>query len=207
MRISRALLVPSSVSWSRIGATMATVRFSVMVLIAAAAATIFPGLAQESKAQEIHACSKNSNGKLRLVSDPTECLRSETALAWGAQGPPGPQGPQGPPGPEGSQGPEGPPGPEGPAGADGVSGYEVVFEFTDEDGGATHSVECPPGKVALGGGVWINEGDQINDRTLVGSHPFGDAFTEDLPPIGWVGRARHSGPYALGIWAICAFAN
>jgi hypothetical protein len=84
----------------------------------------------------------------------------------------------------------------------------VVFQSFDiDDGGTTRQVPCPAGKVALGGFVWINEGNQLSDRTLVGSHPFGEDLTEDLPPLGWVARARHDGRYALMVWAICAFAN
>jgi hypothetical protein len=48
----------------------------------------------------------------------------------------------------------------------------------------------------LGGGVWINEGGQFSDCILIGTHPYGTAFTEDVPPIGWMGRATHDGPYA-----------
>lgn len=182
------------VCWVRFRRGVVLVAWSVGALCAAEVAS----------AQVVHACAKSSNGNLRLTSGPGLCANNETAVSWNAAGP---QGPQGPAGPTGATGPQGPPGPEGPPGANGVSGYEVVVANIDADGGEFGAVPCPPGKVALGGGVWINEGDQISDRTLVGSHPFGEAFTEDLPPIGWVGRARHDGPYALFIWAICAFAN
>jgi len=56
----------------------------------------------------------------------------------------------------GPQGPPGPPGPQGPPGPSGVSGYEIVkVTFDDCDPSVTcdRTVECPSGKVALGGGI------------------------------------------------------
>ena len=52
----------------------------------------------------IHACYLNSDGRLRVVNDPTSCKRDETALSWSQTGPQGPQGPVGPPGPQGAPG-------------------------------------------------------------------------------------------------------
>jgi hypothetical protein len=153
------------------------------------------GLGTEAAAQQIYACAKNNGGDLRLASGAGQCKNNETEVSWNAAGQPGPQGPQGVPGPP------------GPAGASGVSGYEVVVEFIAADGDAFHRVPCPAGKVPLGGGVWINEGGQFSDRILIGTHPYGTAFTEDVPPIGWAARATHDGPYALFVWAICAFAR
>ena len=55
----------------------------------------------------INACV-SSSGSLRIVSDTTQCKRTETALAWNVMGP---QGPKGDPGPKGDTGPKGDPGP------------------------------------------------------------------------------------------------
>ena len=46
----------------------------------------------------ITACYKKVNGQLRIVSDPSNCNPSETAISWSIVGPEGPQGPQGPTG-------------------------------------------------------------------------------------------------------------
>jgi hypothetical protein len=166
--------------------------------LAGALALAVLGLGMEAGAQQIYACAKKNGGDLRLASGAGQCKSNETEVSWNAAGQPGPQGPQGP---------QGVPGPAGPAGASGVSGYEAVVQFVAADGDGFHKVPCPPGKVPLGGGVWINEGGQFSDRILIGTHPYGTAFTEDVPPIGWMGRATHDGSYALFVWAICAFAH
>jgi hypothetical protein len=67
-------------------------------------------------------------------------------------------GSAGPPGPSGAPGAAGPPGPSGASGApgaDGVSGYEVVtgdFAMTLNVDSGTSTVDCPSGKVPVGGG-------------------------------------------------------
>jgi hypothetical protein len=38
----------------------------------------------------IHGCVKNGSGLLRIVSDPSDCGRSETAIEWNSEGPQGP---------------------------------------------------------------------------------------------------------------------
>jgi len=60
-----------------------------------------------------------------------------------------------PPGPSGGPGPPGPAGPAGRPGADGVSGFEIVTAKVALGARETAAGEarCPPGKVALGGGV------------------------------------------------------
>lgn len=61
----------------------------------------------------IHGCfvehrnDGESQGSVRLVSDPTLCRPGEVPVTWNIEGPMGPQGEPGPPGP---QGPPGPPG-------------------------------------------------------------------------------------------------
>jgi hypothetical protein len=73
----------------------------------------------------IHACVKNSNGSIRIVSATTNCVSGETALDWRIQGEPGPAGPAGPAGatgPQGLAGPQGPQGETGPVGPQGPQG-------------------------------------------------------------------------------------
>ena len=154
--------------------------------LAGGLALVVLGLGTHASAQQIFACAKKNGGDLRLASGAGQCKTSETEVSWGATGP---QGPKGDPG------------------SNGVSGYEVIVEFVEANGDGFHQVACPAGKVPLGGGVWINEGDQFSDRILIGSHPYGARFTEDVPPLGWVARATHDGSYALFVWAICAFAQ
>ena len=166
-----------------------------MIISVLAFILIVFGFATDALAQQLFACARNNNGQLRLASGPGQCDGNETAVSWNIAGPQGPAGPAGPQGPEG---------PEGPAG---VSGYEVVFDSTQQNGDAFRRVPCPPGKVPLGGGLWINEGGQFDSRRVVGTHPYGEPFLEHLPPIGWAVRANHDGPYALMVWAICAFAD
>ena len=179
-------------------------RWVARALAAAAVAVAFI-VGTDAAAQQIYTCAKKNNGSLRLATGPGECNAStELEVSWNVAGPQGPQGPQGP---EGPQGPRGFQGAQGPAGTNGVSGYEVVFESVPADGNANHRVACPTGKVPLGGGVWINEGGQFDDRRMIGSHPYGEAYTEALPPIGWQVRANHDGGYALMVWAICANAQ
>jgi hypothetical protein len=79
----------------------------------------------------INACYNKQTGIARIVSSPSQCLRTETAVSWNEQGPAGPPGPvgakgatgpQGPAGAKGAAGPAGSAGPQGPAGAAGPAG-------------------------------------------------------------------------------------
>lgn len=77
---------------------------------------------------EIHACKSKKTGKLRVVSNASECRWWEKHISWSIRGPQGPAGPAGPQGPQGEQGEQGdageagPAGSQGPAGADGATG-------------------------------------------------------------------------------------
>ena len=55
----------------------------------------------------IYGCIGKETGRLRVVSSPTNCKRSEIPIFWNKVGPQGEQGPVGPQGPEGPQGPAG----------------------------------------------------------------------------------------------------
>src|SRR5438045_777792 len=87
-----------------------------------------PAQPTTSSTKVISSCA---GGKLRVISDTSDCRKDERALARDIQGDPGPAGPAGPagqPGPAGppgargaqglpgADGPAGPPGPEGPPG-------------------------------------------------------------------------------------------
>jgi hypothetical protein len=73
----------------------------------------------------ITACAQTNNGRLRLVSSPSDCSSNEQAVQWNS---------------EGVQGPQGPPGPQGPAG----EGLKTIAGLVNIDG------TCP---LPAGGGV------------------------------------------------------
>ena len=52
---------------------------------------------------QIHSCIRK-NGTVEIVSDPSECSKTETPLSWNQVGPQGPEGPAGPEGQEGGMG-------------------------------------------------------------------------------------------------------
>jgi Collagen triple helix repeat (20 copies) len=120
----------------------------------------------------------------------------------GATGAPGPLGPQGPMGLQGEQGPKGPQGeqgPKGPAGEDGVSGYESIGPplapwkvDTDpqhrETGFHDIVVNCPPGKVAISGGLETTNNNMMQFVTVHGSHPA--AIDPIDPPANAIWHAR-----------------
>jgi hypothetical protein len=75
--------------------------------------------------QVINGCYNTKNGKLRVVSDPSTCKRTESPIAWnvgGGEGPPGPQGPKGDKGDQGDQGIQGSKGDNGDTGSPGTQG-------------------------------------------------------------------------------------
>lgn len=124
----------------------------------------------------------HSKGDLRVVDSAEPCRAYEAAVAWnqagikgdiGPIGPSGPAGPTGPPGPSGPAGPSGATGPtgaQGPAGT-GVSGYQIVELDVDIAAKSTRAVvlDCPTGKVVLGGGV---EDDEFHFVHLLSFRPF-----------------------------------
>ena len=72
----------------------------------------------------IQACRAKVTGLLRVVSDPSRCLKREIPISWNVQGPAGPAGPPGAQGPKGEQGPAGPQGPQGEKGDKGQTGAQ-----------------------------------------------------------------------------------
>ena len=76
------------------------------MVVAIMAIIVFAFFSTECFSQTILGCYHNKNGKLRVVSDFSQCKKTELPITFntGEQGPPGPQGPQGP------QGEQGPPG-------------------------------------------------------------------------------------------------
>ena len=180
----------------------------------AVAGTAAVAAAHGGDATQIHACVHDTNGKTRIVAPDEACMPSESPVDWAIVGP---QGPQGDPGPQGDQGPQGDPGPMGPAGqdgqdgqdgADGVSGYETVTECDPADCAGNPNdtkaviVDCPPGKVALGGGGSV---DILPVLAINTSAPFPLGSSA---PTGWLVRAFETQPedfaWTLEVTVTCA---
>ncbi|MFN8574619.1 MAG: hypothetical protein U0132_21380, partial [Gemmatimonadaceae bacterium] len=136
--------------------------------------------------------------------------------APGPQGPTGPRGPTGPTGPSGAAGavgptgPAGDPGPVGPIGDQGslagsgvLSNYQAVVSSIQISSTtpAEYRVQCPNGKLAVGGG-WHNVGATIR---VGGSYPralFGGVRDE------WaIWAAATAGADQVELVAICAKEN
>ena len=148
-----------------------------------------------SNGEEIHACY-NPAGQIRIVGSADDCKSQETPLTWNIVGPQGLPGPQGPKGEQGEKGDQGDQGPAGPAG---VSGYEVVskdFQITSYVFSGDYSVDCPSGKVVLGGGAKGIPQSSSNPFVLRGSWPNGDS--------GWSVKIFDYGFGNLTVYAICA---
>lgn len=129
----------------------------------------------------------------------------------GLTGAPGPQGVQGEPGAVGPIGPAGLAGPQGAPGAPGLSGYEIVTSDSAFNSLATKllSVDCPAGKLALGGGADVFPSLSDPNRltapvVLVASEPsIGNGVTP-----GWVAQSTETAAYSfewhMTVYAICA---
>jgi hypothetical protein len=145
----------------------------------------------------IQGCYAKSGGTLRVIdASVTNCKAGETALNWSQQGVPGPTGDPGEPGPAGPQGEQGEPGAPG-----GLAGYEIVSlnSATNSDDIKRALVNCPAGKVAVGGGAII-QGD-FGGVALQESEPRADG-------LAWVAQAHEivaTGlEWRLHVTAICA---
>ena len=145
---------------------------------------------------------------------PTSGPNVHVEFSWNEVGPPGPQGaageagpagpageagPVGPAGEDGPAGPQGPTGPQGPPGSGGFSGYEVVSGSTAHD--LVHekglTVNCPAGKLPIGGGVeWISTDD---DQNLRESYP---------TATGWAAEGTGDNePWSLKVYVICVIVS
>lgn len=74
-----------------------------MVVLGVAATAAVSAVGDET----ISAC-QDQKGNLRVVADPADCVKRESALQWNKTGPVGPQGPAGATGATGEAGPAGP---------------------------------------------------------------------------------------------------
>jgi hypothetical protein len=84
----------------------------------------------------IYGCINKTNGLLRVVDSPDNCLVPEIAIYWNKVGPQGPQGEQGPKGDKGDKGdigPRGLPGPQGSEGPQGPPGEGSIMVFSADN--------------------------------------------------------------------------
>jgi Collagen triple helix repeat (20 copies) len=130
-------------------------------------------------------------GAVRLIDFQAgkRCHTGEKAIVWnqrGQAGPAGVDGQSGAPGAKGADGAPGSKGADGAPGANGVSGYEIVTQdFTMTLGvvSGTSTVQCPDGKVAIGGG-----------------YDYSDLFTKNVGPK-WENFIGASYPTGTG-WSV-----
>jgi hypothetical protein len=111
--------------------------------------------------------------------------------------------PAGPQGPKGDRGEPGPQGLQGAPGASGVAGYEIVDSISPMNSDNKFRIaKCPPGKVAIGGGAFL-QGDFTGHVALDASVPVGDD--------AWEAQAAEIVPnglsWAIGARVICATAG
>ena len=140
----------------------------------------------------VHGCYKTDNKTFFVIDSADSCPSGTTSLNWNQTGPQGPTGTNGTDGTNGTNG------------IDGVSGYEVVSgTHVDTDPQHTTSaltVNCPTGKVALGGGV--GDGPTLN---------YSRPVVVDNVATGWEGQIQEVGnqsdPIRVNVWVICAFAS
>jgi hypothetical protein len=154
---------------------------------------------------KVFVACRASGGTIRIIDHQagSRCQSTEKTLQWNQRGPAGPPGPAGADGADGSAGADGP---QGPAG---VSGYEVVtddFVMTLQAESGTSTVECPTGKVPIGGG-----------------YDYSDLFTKNVAPkyenfigasyptgTGWAVKWYHgieNLEINFSVYAVCASAS
>ena len=130
-------------------------------------ATIRTADAQTTAPTLLSACYVPKTGTVYRTGTPDTpqiCNKGHVGFSWneqgiqGLEGPAGTTGPTGEAGAAGAAGPEGIPGATGPQGTAGVSGFVYIRSnpvIIPPSGVTQGIVHCPPGKVALGGGLRI----------------------------------------------------
>ncbi len=118
-------------------------------------------------------------------------------------GPPGRDGEDGQDGLDGRDGEDGLDGEDGEDGEDGVSGYEVVRETTEvpaNQASASDEVDCPGGKVVVGGGALPSSDNQFARFNVAFTGPQDDNS-------GWQASVTRAGPgpWTLRVQAICTY--
>lgn len=176
------------------------------------------------------ACLTPSGNLTHVFVNPDEtpaCKPNQTLISWNQIGPSGPQGPEGQPGPQvnqgsqGTQGEVGQPGPAGPQGEPGpqgeqgltgeqgpagLSGFEVVTEFSSDDGSGSvsvHTATCPAGKAAIAGG-WDFLGGGSDNLTVVKSLPRTSNAGVQSWEVAVLEIVPRDVPYSIEVMVSCA---
>jgi hypothetical protein len=140
----------------------------------------------------------------RAIRDETIRLRDLHGSVRRMATRPGPRGRDGEDGQDGLDGEDGIDGMDGVDGEDGVSAYEVVRGETPvTEAVGSHAVECPAGKVVLGGGAIPTSAEQGAEFEVQAS-----GLQDD--DGGWQARVRRvagAGPWTLSVQVICADVN
>ncbi|HEX6630348.1 MAG TPA: hypothetical protein VF048_04620 [Gemmatimonadaceae bacterium] len=131
---------------------------------------------------------------------PDECRSPQhVQFTWSLQGPVGPQGPAGPQGAEGAQGPAG-----------GLSGHQVVTSRINSPPGVWigHAVDCPAGKLVIGGGYVVEGATSGVQWSIASSRPATDPFNPTRWSR-WAVEAHHdqATQQFLVVYAVCSTAN
>lgn len=113
---------------------------------------IVAGFTQLGDAATIYGCVKNKDGDLRIVSAPSQCVKTETTISWNSIGPQGPPGQNGTNGLNGTNGAPGAPGAQGPQGPPGVANgiTTAVYGYVQADGSISRGTGFTVTKQATG---------------------------------------------------------
>jgi hypothetical protein len=181
------------------------------VALAMVLAGLTIGLASASipnSSTKVFVACMNSLGQIRMIDHQAgkRCRTGEKTLQWNQRGP---TGAMGPPGPIGSPGPSGSVGETGDQGPAGVSGYEVVtddFVMTLGVVSGTSTVECPDGKVAIGGGydysdLFTKFVEAKWENFIGASYPDGSGWT-----VKWFHNMDNLA-INFSVYAVCATAS
>ena len=162
----------------------------VIIIIIGIVSALTMVTANQSSAQTIHGCIKKSNGGLRVVSDSSQCKKTETPLSWNQGGSLGPKGDKGDPGATGPRGPQGEVGPQGPQGRQGIPGtsFDLSKMYVNETRDYNYAW-CNDDDVAITCSAFCFNGEL---DSLV-NFPFGYDASIDQEGVygdGWAGICR-----------------
>ncbi len=130
----------------------------------------------------IHACVKDNNGDIRIVSANQDCKNNESNLDWRIQGEPG------------------------PAGAPGSSGFEIVWDtFSVSPSENTITLACPDNKFAISGGAQLPGDSWLAVSRPVGPEIVGGSGSATMATAWEIGVSNVAdGTFDLTAYVVCA---
>jgi hypothetical protein len=156
---------------------------AIVAILVVAAMSAYSARGQGENDVVYYACLTSRTGQLYHVrfNEQPRCQFGDQVISWNQTGPAGQVGEQGSPG---------------------MSGYEIQtieWPTIGVDWLVFQTVDCPEGKVAVGGGVRIDHSNlsESREHRLIGSHPTDDGTgwrsgilnmsetTEELPSATW----------------------